>query len=132
MLGQYTTGYINIYSDSFGRLLTRNKRDYDTLSTLFRPVLRSIADAAMGKIGALPDPAGDVADDAINDALKAMEKRAAKWPAVIPPGEVAAYANTEFVKALRAIHVNVSRDTAAAKAVLELAAPEEDLDDQAA
>jgi hypothetical protein len=36
------------------------------------------------------------------------------------------------VKAVRAIHLNVSRDIAAAKAVHELAAPEEDTDDQAA
>jgi HK97 family phage portal protein len=134
MLGEFTRGYIHIYSDSFGRLLVRNKRDYDTLSTLFRPVLRSIADAAMGKIGALPDLAGDVADDAIHDALKAMEKRAAKWPAVIPTAEVATYANTEFVKALRTIHVQVSRNTAAAKAVAQLEAPEGEVtdDDQAA
>jgi hypothetical protein len=131
MLGAYTTGYISIYSDSFSRLLTRSKRDYDTLSTLFRPVLRSIADAAMGWIGALPDPQGDIADAVINDALRAMEKRAAKWPATIPPAEVAAIANTEFVKALRAIHVNISRNTAAAKAAAQLALPE-DTDDQAA
>ncbi|HEY5056222.1 MAG TPA: phage portal protein [Acidobacteriaceae bacterium] len=132
MLGAYTTGYISIYSDSFSRLLTRSKRDYETLSTLFRPVLRSIADAAMGRIGALPDPAGDIADLVINDALRAMAQRAAKWPATIPPADVPAIANAEFVKALRAIHVKVARNAAAAKAVLELAAPEEDTDDQAA
>jgi hypothetical protein len=63
-----------------------------------------------------------------------MEKRAAKWPAVIPTAEVATYANTEFVKALRTIHVQVSRNTAAAKAVAQLEAPEGEVtdDDQAA
>jgi hypothetical protein len=132
MLGAYTAGYIGIYSDSFRRLLTRSKRDYDTLSALFRPVLRSIADTAIGHNAVASFSGGDPADGVINDALRAMEKRAAKWPATIPPAEVAAIANAEFVKAVRAIHLNVSRDIAAAKAVHELAAPEEDTDDQAA
>jgi len=132
MLGVYTRAFIGLYSDGFNRLLTRSKRDLAAITACFQPVLRSIADTAIGQNGVGLFTGGDPADGVINDALRAMEKRAAKWPAVIPDADRAGYANAEFTRAVRSIHIAVSRDIAAAKAVHELAAPEEDTDDQAA
>lgn len=125
MLGVYTRSYISIYSDAFRRLSTRNKRDYDTVSVLFRPVLRSIADMATGNQSAFPSFSGDAIDGVITDTLKAMAKRAAKWPIAICAEEMAAYANAEFLRAVRSIHIAVSREAAAANAVAQLAAPDE-------
>ena len=69
---------------------------------------------------------GDPASSGVvDDAIRSMEKRAQKWPAVIPADEMATYATSEFTRAVRAIHISVSRDKAAAIAVAQLAAPEE-------
>jgi hypothetical protein len=124
MLGVYTRAYITLYSDAFGRLLTRTKRDLSTIDALFRPVLRSIADMAIGENGVGLFTGGDPADGVITDALKAMEKRVAKWPEMIPDADRAALATTEFTRAVRAVHIALSRDIAAAKAVAQLAAPD--------
>jgi HK97 family phage portal protein len=132
MLGAYTRAYITLYSDAFNRLLHRNKRDSAAIDMLFRPVLRSIADMALTEIGLPLCTGGDPADAVINDVIKAMDKRVAKWPATVPADQVAAYTTAEFTKAVRAIHVQVNRDIAAAKAVAQLSAPEESEDDQAA
>ena len=86
----------------------------------------------MTEIGLPLYTGGDPADAVINDVLKAMDKRVAKWPASVPADQVAAYTTAEFTKAVRAIHVQVNRDIAAAKAVAQLSAPEESEDDQAA
>jgi len=44
---------------------------------------------------------------------------------------LASMATQEFTRAVRSIYISVSRSTAAAKAVLELAAPEENEDEAA-
>ena len=133
MLGVYTRTYLTLYSNSFKSLSTRKKRDYDCINTLFRPVLRSIADVAISENRVDLFTGGDPADDIITDALKSMEKRVAKWPEAIPDDQMAIYASAEFTRAVRAIHIGVSRDIAAAKAVAQLQAPDEDSeDDQAA
>jgi hypothetical protein len=126
MLGHFTRAYITIFGDAFKRLSTRKQRGFDTIKALFSPVLISIADASSNRNG-LPLPGGDPEfAGVVDDACKSMAKRAEKWPEVIAPEDMAAMATQEFTRAVRAIHVNVSRNTAAAKAVLELAAPEED------
>ena len=126
MLGHFTRAYITIFGDAFKRLSTRKQRGFDTIKALFSPVLISIADASSNRNG-LPLPGGDPEfAGVVDDACKSMAKRAVKWPEVIAPEDMAAMATQEFTRAVRAIHVNVSRNTAAAKAVLELAAPEED------
>lgn len=125
MLGIYTRSYISLYKDAFGRLLHRNKRDLASIDSLFRPVLRSIADMAMDKAPAFAVPAGDAIDSVITDALKSMAKRAAKWPDEASQDVMTA----EFTRAVRSIHIAVSRETAAQKAVAELAAPEETEED---
>jgi hypothetical protein len=116
LLGRYTRGYISVYCDAFGRLAHRNKRDYESISSLFRPVLRSIADHAIDRNGVDSVTAGDTAATIIDDVLRSMEKRAAKWPERISDEDIATLAQGEFIKAIRSIHINVTREIAAAKA----------------
>jgi HK97 family phage portal protein len=131
MVDQFTRAYITIFGDSFKRLSTRKTRDLPAIKALFSPVLISIADASSNR-GGLPLPGGDPAmSGVVDDACKSMAKRAAKWPEVIPADQMISLANQEFIRAVRSIHISVSRNTAAAKAVAQLAAPEEsdDADD---
>ena len=125
MLGVYTRTYCSLYADAFKRLSKRNKRDFPTVYALFQPVLRCIADMASGGNGTSVDTSNDEFEGVITDALKAMVKRSAKWPEVIPEGDMANIANAEFTKAVRSIHIAVLRDAAAAKAVKQLEVPEE-------
>jgi len=131
MLGHFTRAYITIFADAFKRLSTRKTRDYGAIRALFLPVLTSIADASSNRTG-LPTPGGDPESaGVVDDACRSMEKRAARWPEVIAPEDLASMATQEFTRAVRSIYISVSRSTAAAKAVLELAAPEENEDEAA-
>lgn len=112
LLGRFTRGYIPVFCDAFTRLLKRDKRDYEAISALLRPVFRSIADASMEMNGAT-----EAAEEGLLDEiLHAVEKRAARWPAELLKAEASALAQSEFMKALRSIHINVSRNVAAARA----------------
>jgi HK97 family phage portal protein len=113
MMGKLTRAYWPVFSDSFTRLLKRDKRDYEAISALFRPVFRSIAEASCDSQGS-----PQTADEAlVDDALRGLEKRAAKWQSA-DAGELA---QAEFVKAIRSIHINVSRGIAAQRASQQLA-----------
>jgi HK97 family phage portal protein len=116
-LGRYTRSFISVYRDAFGRLSIRNKRDYETISTLFKPVLRSIANVAIEDSQASELPA----DHIIDDVLRAMEKRATKWPATIAETDLEAVVQSEFIKTVRSIHINLAKEIAAAKAIGDLA-----------
>jgi HK97 family phage portal protein len=119
LLGRFTRGYIPIFCDGFVRLLKRDKRDSEAIKALLEPVFRSIADASMEHSG-VPEPApGSVLDDLI----KSMTGRAARWPAHLDEVTAKDLAQAEFVKALRSIHINVSRECAARKAAAQLASP---------
>jgi hypothetical protein len=120
LLGRFTRGYIPVFCDAFARLLKRDKRDYDAISALLRPVFRSIADASMDQNGST-SPADE---SLIDEVLHAMERRAARWPADLQEPDAGILAQGEFVKALRSIHINVSRSVAAQRASEQLALPE--------
>lgn len=127
LLGVYSRSYMSLYTDAFTRLQKRQKRDLDTLSLLFRPVLRAIADNVIADLDAsLAGNADQLADGVVSDALKAMSKRAAKWPEHISDDEAMAHQATEFTKAVRSIHIAVSRELAAAKAATEVAVETEE------
>jgi HK97 family phage portal protein len=120
LLGRFTRGYIPVFRDAFSRLLKREKRDYDTVSALLGPVFRSIAASSMELNGSMaPAPAAIV-----EDVLRSIEKRASKWHAALDEGTVDALAQAEFVRALRSIHINVTRELAAAGASKQLALTE--------
>jgi hypothetical protein len=110
MLGRYTQAYINVWNDSFKRLLKRDKRDSAAINGIFTPVMQSIAELSAGAVEPVPD--GIVAA-----ALAAMTKRAASWPADVPSETVEA----EFIKAVRTIHINIAKEVSAAHAVAEVA-----------
>ena len=120
LLGRFTRGYIPVFRDAFTRLLHREKRDSETISALLGPVFRSIAEASMELNGST-----EAASEAlIADVLKAIEKRAAKWPQTLDQAAADELAREEFVKAVRSIHINVSRELAAAGASKQVALPE--------
>jgi HK97 family phage portal protein len=118
------SSYIPLFRDAFGRLLHGSKRDLVRVDQLFRPVLRSIADAALGHNPSFPDMTGDFCDSVITDALRSMGKRVSKWPPELSEADKTAYASGEFTRAIRSIHVAVSRELAAKKAVAQLQLPE--------
>jgi HK97 family phage portal protein len=121
LLGRFTRAYLPIFCDAFSRLLKRDKRDFDTISVLLRPVFRSIADPSMLLNGSTaPAP-----EAILDDLLKSMAKRAAGWAAHYSVEDAAELARTEFLKALRSIHINISRECAAQRAAAQLAAPTE-------
>jgi len=57
----------------------------------------------------------------VNEALRAMARRAEKWPAKYTDD----WACQEFRRVVRGIHLNVAREAAAAKADRELGAKEQ-------
>lgn len=121
LLGRFTRGYIPVFCDGFTRLLKRDKRDSDAIAALLGPVFRSIADASMEQNGsAEPAP-----DHVIEDLVKSMTGRAAKWSAQLDDTQAAELARTEFLRVLRSIHINISRECAAHRATMQLAAPTE-------
>jgi hypothetical protein len=117
LLGRFTRGYIPVFCDAFIRLLKRDKRDLETISTLLRPIFRSIADASMEQNGSTEAAPETILDD----LLKSVAHRAAKWPAKPDEPAAAELAREEFLRALRSIHINVSREAAAARAAQEIA-----------
>jgi hypothetical protein len=120
-MARYTSGYLTIYRDAFGRLLKRDKRDFDTISSLFSPVLRSIAEAAqdfaMSKAGLSVIPNSDI-NKHIEAVCSSMAKRAAEYTET----DADASAGAEFRKAVRALVINTARDCAAFAAEQSVAA----------
>lgn len=110
IMGRYTSAYIAIYRDAFGRLCKREKRDLDVITALFSPVLRSIAEAAqdfaMSKSGlsVMPNAALDKHVEAV---CRSMAKRAAEF------SDPDADTVTEFGRAVRSLVINIARDCAA-------------------
>lgn len=121
LLGRFTRGYIPVFCDGFTRLLKRDKRDSDAVSALLGPVFRSIAEASMEHNGSTESAPEAV----IEDLVKSMTGRAAKWPAQLAEADAAELARTEFIRALRSIHINISREYAGRKAMKQLAVPTE-------
>jgi HK97 family phage portal protein len=119
LLGAYTRSYAAIYRDAFVRLSHRSRKDFDTLSSLFRPVLRSVADLVIDNAGGTPAPLdapGDPADTVISDVIRGMAKRAEKWPADLSDAVMQA----EFLKAVRSLHISISKELAGYKAAAQL------------
>jgi HK97 family phage portal protein len=120
LLGAYTRAYITLYRDAFSRFSRRNKRDLVTMDSCFRPILRSIADMAIEQNGVVNAGADTLPDGLVSDALKSMERRAAKWPANLPAAEIDAYAGAEFLRAVRSIHISAAKELTAAHAAKEV------------
>lgn len=129
LLGVYTRSFINVYRDAFVRLSRRDKRDSGVLNSIFRPVLTSITGLAIEQNGiasGLLDPDIELSDSIVNDVLKSMEKRAAKWPAQITEANLDGIASQEFLKAVRSIHISTSREWAGVRAAREVESAQAD------
>lgn len=119
-LNTLTEAYILLFRDAFGRASTRNKRDFDSLSACFRPVLTSICEEVERQAGLkfdLNDHWNDCQERTLRDVVKSMEKRAGDWT----EDKSTEFAGIEFNKAVRAIVLNVYRDAGAAVALKEAA-----------
>ncbi|WP_433963654.1 phage portal protein [Tunturiibacter gelidiferens] len=113
MLNRYSSAYITIYRDAFKRLIKREKRDFDTISALFKPVLISISEAAVSHAyGEVENRDTYVSAKNIESVCRSMAKRAETFT----EAELDAQAQQEFVKAIRSLHINTHRDAAAAAA----------------
>ncbi|WP_213805750.1 phage portal protein [Granulicella sp. dw_53] len=117
MLERYSSAYITIYRDAFGRLLKRDKRDLSTITAIFTPVLTSIAEAAAGYANG-----SDAANSSknIESVCRSMAKRAETYT----EANIDALAQHEFIKAVRSIHILTHRDIAGAKAEASVTIPE--------
>jgi hypothetical protein len=61
-----------------------------------------------------------IAERLVDDVIKGMDKRAHKWPAGLEGAGIDELAGPEFLKAVRSIHINASKELAAASAAQEV------------
>ncbi len=112
-LAAFGRAYSALFSDALGRVLARDKRDFDTLHRAFRPALGIIADEVIRQAASELRVALDNLDPSrlLADHVRAMEKRAPGWT-LEAAAETAA---TELRKAVKAIVYGIYRDAATAK-----------------
>jgi HK97 family phage portal protein len=110
----YSKAYSSLFSDAVGRALTRSKRDIDTLTPIFSPVLDAITELmeeeARSQFCLSPEWHGS--DKTTRDYLKSMSTRATDWAAE----NKQQITDTEIRKALRSIYIGIYRDAGAAVA----------------
>ena len=111
----YLPAMTGVFSDAVGRVMTRGKRDAESLMPILRPVLESIASIvvteARGQFRLQDDwqPSGKVT----HDYVKAVASRAADWT----PETREQVTGAELSKAIRSIHIGIYREAGAAVAV---------------
>lgn len=114
MAKSYTMAYRKLFDDAFTRYTKRNKKDFESFRTVFEPVLTAISDLSVvftDEKRAFIDEQSSVS--VVSDATKSLFKRSEKWSD--------ADSEHEFVRAVKAIHVNTVRNTAEKKALQDLA-----------
>jgi HK97 family phage portal protein len=124
LLGVYASAFAGLYSRAFRRLCARDKRDSAAIHGAIQPVLRSVADLALEMHNAPAEGREAIAEGLVEEVLRGMDKRAAKWPAGILSTETDALAGPEFLKAVRSIHINASKQLSAARAAEEVQSEE--------
>lgn len=120
MLGVYARTFAGMYRRAFRQLHRRSKKDWAALNATVGPVLRCVADLALEMNGAPEDRAQEIAEGLAMDSLKGTERRAAKWQTDLSPDQIDALGGSEFIKSVRAIHINASRELSAARAAAEV------------
>jgi HK97 family phage portal protein len=126
LLGVYAASFAGLYSRAFHRLYGRDKRDSAAIHTTVRPILRCIADLALEMNSVPADSRETIAEGLVDDVVKGMDKRAAKWPAGLQQSGIDALAGPEFLKAVRSIHINASKELSAARAAQEVQSEQAD------
>jgi HK97 family phage portal protein len=119
-LDVYVRTYGGIYRRSFRQLCRREKRDFGAIHATIGPILESMAGLAIEMNSAPAELVEQLAAGLVADIAKAMEKRAAKWPAEIPIAAADELAGPEFLKAVRSVHINAAKETVAARAAAEV------------
>lgn len=120
LLGVYAASFAGLYSRAFRRLYGRDKRDSAAIQGTIRPVLRGVADLALEIHAAPAERREALAENLVDEVLKGMERRAEKWPAGLAQDAIGELAGPEFLKAVRSIHINASRELSAARAAQEV------------
>ncbi len=120
LLGVYAASFAGLYSRSFRRLYSREKRDSATIQSTVRPILRCVADLALEMNSAPAEVREATAETLVDEVVKGMDRRAAKWPTGLALAEIDELAGPEFLKAVRSIHINASKVLAAASAAQEV------------
>jgi HK97 family phage portal protein len=126
MLGQYRAAFILQFREAVDSALKLEKIDAAAVAAVFRASLEALAKRALEYHGALPDEIDAQFGGVVADQLKAMAKRSTKWVGVAADE----LARTEFLKVVRSIHINASRELAAGKAIKQLAGPEDSNDEE--
>lgn len=121
LLGAYAAAFTGIYARSFRRLYVRDKRSSASIYQTIGPVLRGIADLALEMAGAPAEGREAAAEGLVDEVVKGMDKRAAKWPAGLAQTDVDELAAPEFLKAVRFLHINAQKELSAARAATEVA-----------
>lgn len=116
MLEEYTLTFVKLFRDDVGRLLTRDKRSFETVSGIFEPLLTAIvqtaSDHAQRRFG-LAETWDPPEERIVKDALKGIEHRCASWTAE----NVEEIAQAEFIKVIRGLCINIFREAGAAVVV---------------
>lgn len=113
----YRKAYFVLFQDAFQRVMKRSKLDLGAFNTVFRPVLECISNMAVGfRDGNVEGQDPDVTNKLVDDVLKSMAKRAEKWNTQ----DLQLLIANEFNKAVRSIHIGVSKSIAAKKAAEQL------------
>jgi HK97 family phage portal protein len=120
LLGVYAASFAGLYAHSFRRLYGRGKRDSAAINGAVRPILRCVADLALEMACAPAQAREAIAERLVDDVIKGMDKRAHKWPAGLEGAGIDELAGPEFLKAVRSIHINASKELAAASAAQEV------------
>lgn len=111
-----TASYMVLFQDAITRYSSRSKKDSAQLTTVFKPLLVTIADQverqAASQFSLDHGWHGDL-ESVVRDHLKAMEKRSAAWT----PEKAEETTATELTKAIRSLTINIFRAAGAAVAL---------------
>ncbi|MDE2099263.1 MAG: phage portal protein [Patescibacteria group bacterium] len=108
---RYVRHYSRLFSDAFGRILNREKRDLKAISATFAPVLFSIRDGLFDLAAIelrVKGKPGAESDRFVAEYMGGMTERCSAW--------AADEAEKELRRSLRALRVAVFREAAALKA----------------
>lgn len=112
----YIPAYSRLFVDAVGRASQRSKRDADSLTPIFGPILESAASLILTDARSqfnLPET-WDPAQKAIKDVIKSAASRSDKWAAETKEQD----ASLELNKALRSLHFAIYREAGATVALM--------------
>ena len=111
LIKRMNEAYLPLFRDALGRVSAREKRDYESISRCFAPILQTIADEAIRQSSSTfrLSPEQTVPTDKIlRDAVKTLEHRSSDWT----PTNLDTEASAEFTKIVKSIVLGVYREAA--------------------